>query len=239
MRRTHELHAARPLPLPTGDDHHMRMEATSKLAEALQRRRIAVPAWQIRYDVLVDRLRRNGVGASAPQVGDRFPDFALPDANGRYRSLYSLLASGPLVLSFNRGGWCDYCRHELEAWSTALPELAAMGGAFASITAEVGGRAQVLAAIFVDPMTMFCDVDHGVSLEVGLAFHLDDTILRDYRAYGIDLDQAYGSSAGLLPIPATFLIASNGTVVFAFVDPDFRNRADPSDVLAALAASGS
>jgi peroxiredoxin len=207
----------------------------TSLADAL--RATCDPDWQPHYDILVDRLRRAGVGANAPRVGDTFPDFALPDAQGRYRSLGTLLSGGPLVLSFNRGGWCPFCRHELAAWAAMLPALAARGAAFAAVTGEVGGRAAALATIFVDPMTMLCDVDHGVALDLGLAFHLGAPMLDRYRGYGLDLGLAYGSQAGLMAVPATFLIDRNGVVLYAYADPDFRERADPADVIAALVAS--
>ncbi len=38
-------------------------------------------------------------------VGDAAPEFSLPDASGRERSLASLRATGPAVLVFYRGDW--------------------------------------------------------------------------------------------------------------------------------------
>ena len=40
-----------------------------------------------------------------PDVGDRAPDFTLPDSTGVPRSLAALVAGGPLVLLFFRGHW--------------------------------------------------------------------------------------------------------------------------------------
>jgi peroxiredoxin len=37
------------------------------------------------------------------------PDFLMTDTDGRLVALESLLGKGPLVISFNRGPWCDYC----------------------------------------------------------------------------------------------------------------------------------
>lgn len=39
------------------------------------------------------------------QIGDRAPDFSLPDARGGVRTLAQYLANGPLLLAFHRGTW--------------------------------------------------------------------------------------------------------------------------------------
>lgn len=196
-------------------------------------------AWNDLYDAFIATLRRVGVGRSAPTVGDAFPAFALPNAAGHYRSLDALLAKGPLVLSFNRGGWCPYCAHELRAWNDALPELAAHGASFAAITPEVGGRAALMGHVLglSDDAELLCDVDGGVALATGLAFRMSETLRSAYGRAGLDIGELYGSTGGFLPVPATYLLDGDGTVRFAFVEPDFRLRAEPADVIAVLAAA--
>ena len=39
------------------------------------------------------------------QVGDRFPDFALPDSQGRVTTLASLLTGGSTLMLFYKGDW--------------------------------------------------------------------------------------------------------------------------------------
>lgn len=194
------------------------------------------PAWQLRYDDFVAGLRDVGIGASAPRVGDVFPAFSLPDAAGHHRSLDGLLAEGPIVLSFNRGGWCPYCSHELRAWCDHLPALRAAGAGLTVVTPEVGGRAALLAHLVGPDADLLCDVDHGVALASGLAFYMGAELQTSYAAWGLDLAQTYGSASGFLPVPATFVIDAGGIVRFAHVDPDFRVRAEPEDVIAAVAS---
>mgnify|MGYP002780436668 CR=1 FL=1 len=201
----------------------------------------ATTNWTPIYDAFIARLRAAGVGRRAPKPGERFPAFALPDDRGRYRTLGDLLGGGPLVLSFNRGGWCPYCRAELAGWAERLGALGAANGRFVSIAGEVGGRAERLHAMIGAAAAVLCDVDHGLALALGLAFCCDADLQRRYRACGLDLAEIYGGGGGFLPVPATFVLDRDGIVRFAFVDPDFRQRADPDTVLAAvraLAAAG-
>jgi hypothetical protein len=53
----------------------------------------------------IEEVRASGIMDRVPKVGDRAPDFTLPDRSGQPVSLASLLARGPVVLSFYRGRW--------------------------------------------------------------------------------------------------------------------------------------
>ena len=212
------------------------MKSETHLAEALAQCRVDSTSWDPTYVVFLERLQSLNIGATAPKVGDRFPDFALPNARGMRITLSDLIADGPLVLSFNRGGWCPYCRLELAAWAGRLEELAAIGGRFVAVTGELGGRAEEMRQALDLDCEILCDVDHGVALELGLAFYLGDQLRQMYLERGLDLSEVYGTDSWFLPIPATFVIDTAGIVRFVYADPDFRARAEPGDVLAVVAA---
>lgn len=192
------------------------------------------------FDEITFGLREAGVGASAPAVGDVFPDFSLPNADGGYRRLGDFLEAGPVIVNFSRGRWCPYCVHEISAWAEMLPVLADSGARFIEITGETGGGARAIgAALAVSEHAataeILCDIDHGVALSLGLAFFAGEPMLDFYRTRGIDFHALYGSRSGFLPVPGTFAIGRDGIVRYAFVDVDFRIRAEPADVIAALA----
>lgn len=208
------------------------------LADRLAEQRARSGNWAGLYDRFSANLRKVGVGLTAPRPGEPFPAFSLPNALGQYRSLDGLLAGGPLVLSFNRGGWCPYCVHELKSWSEFLPDVRAAGASFAAITPEVGGRARLLGNLLDADAEILADVDGGVALNSGLAFFVGQELLDQYREWGLDLLSLYGSDSGFLPVPATFVIDQEGITRYAFVDPDFRHRAEPADVVKALGELG-
>ena len=81
---------------------------------------------------------------------------------------------------------------------------------------------------------MLCDVDNGVALQCGLVFRLTNDIIQDYLADGFDLAQVYGNSSWFLPIPASYIVMPNGTISWAYVNPDFRYRMDPEEILHAV-----
>src|SRR5262249_38872189 len=88
-------------------------------------------------DAGIRGLAESGLAASALKVGQRAPGFVLPDATGRNVASSSLLARGPVVISFNRGVWCPYCNLEVRAWQQHLPELQALGATLVAISPQL------------------------------------------------------------------------------------------------------
>lgn len=188
------------------------------------------------YESFIARLRDLNVGEMAPCVGEAFPNLALPDASGRYRSIQQLKDSRPLVISFNRGRWCPFCVHELQSWAAASPVLEAVGGSLIVVAGEIGEGAFAIQDTIGPKATLLCDVDHGAALACGLAFPVGETMKRRYLEIGLDLAAIYGSDGGVLPIPATFVVGNAGQIRYAHVDPDFRVRPEPLDVVEFIAA---
>ena len=50
-------------------------------------------------------LKQSGIVEKSLKAGDKAPSFSLPNVNGEIVSLEELLARGPVVLNFYRGGW--------------------------------------------------------------------------------------------------------------------------------------
>jgi thiol-disulfide isomerase/thioredoxin len=85
-------------------------------------------------------LAASGITDRALKAGDFAPDFALPDVSDAPVDLQSLLATGPVVLSFYRGGWCPYCNLELRALQQMLPAFIARGASLVAVLAGPSGR---------------------------------------------------------------------------------------------------
>jgi peroxiredoxin len=186
------------------------------------------------YDRMVERLRQSGAGAGAPAAGGNLPAFALTDTNDLLVTSADLTADGPLVLSFYRGSWCSYCDSELTALRDAHAAIVERGGRVAVVSGEVGGRGGAVKRDHGLPFDVLCDADLGVALAFGLVFRVAPEVREIYQHLGYDLARINGNPSWFLPIPATFVVARGGRIAAAFVDPDFRYRMDPVDILATL-----
>src|SRR5271165_6415715 len=188
-------------------------------------------------DRLVARLADNGVGVTAPRPGEPMPPFLLPDETGRLVSLSGLLNKGPLVVSFNRGHWCPYCRLHVDALARAEAEIASLGAQIIAISPETSEWAGQLKTYAKAPFHILSDLDGGYALELNLLFWVGDEAQRALAGAGVDLVQFQGSDTWTLPIPATFVVGADGVVLARFVDPDYRRRLEVEDLLGALRAA--
>lgn len=206
--------------------------------DAERARRMAIPGVRDALTETLAELSRIGVGGTALRPGDPFPDFLLPDAEGRLVARDDLLAVGPAVVTFFRGEWCPYCRITLDALEAALPDILAAGATLAAITPETGGRALDMKRRHRAGYRVLADVDSGLAAACGVAFRVPRAYRHLLLRFGIDLAERQGNAAWLQPVPATFVLDRGGAVAWAHVDADFTRRAEPAEVVAALRALG-
>jgi peroxiredoxin len=192
------------------------------------------PGFATAVDALVGRLAESNAGATAPKVGEPMPAFLLPDEQGRLVRLENLLAGGPLALTFNRGHWCPYCRINLDALARAEEEVAAEHRHIAAIVPDRQRFAMWLKSDARAPFPVLTDIDNGYAMTLDLAIYVGDELKRMMVNSGLDPSVSQGTDKWLLPIPATFVIDTDGIVRARFVDPDYRTRMAIEDMLAAL-----
>lgn len=197
------------------------------------------PNLEAAYDRLVQRIASIGADGRTPSIGDEFPDFLLVDMDGRFVDLRSLLASGPLVVSFNRGSWCGYCGLQLRALARAYPDILTHGAQVVSIVPDTARYAKSLAQTRQLPFVVLTDLDLGYALSLGLVFWVGDDIKDMYQAFGVDLTRFQHNDGWFLPVPATFVLGPDGRVKARFVDPDFRRRKSIEDIMCTLAINRS
>lgn len=186
------------------------------------------------YDALVTHLAEAATAEGALNEGDIFPEFALPDEDGKFARSSELLRRGPLVVNFYRGQWCPFCSATVEAMSAVAPAIRAAGATVVGISPELGHLSFSTGRKHDINFSMLSDLDNGLALQCGLLFRLTDDIIREYRADGLDLAKVYGNGSWFLPIPASYIVTPNGRISHAHVNPDFRYRMEPEDVLRAV-----
>lgn len=209
------------------------------LRETLDRLRqdqAASPRARAAIEATVDALRRNGATDQALGPGAAFPDFLLPDTEGRLVSRDDLLAGRAAVVTFFRGHWCPFCTATLGALLRSLPDFEEAGAGLAAITPETGGRARDARYPASTSYRILSDVDHGLAMACGVAIRVPEPYRELLSAHGLDLGERQGNAAWFLPVPATFVLDREGCVRWSFVDVDFTRRAEPADILRAIRA---
>lgn len=202
----------------------------AKAAEITQ----AAPAAAQIFAEGVKEVAASGIVAQAPKVGDRVVPFELPDADGRLVRLTDLLKRGPVVLVWYRGGWCPYCNITLHALVEAEPAIRASGATLVAITPET--RTNAAGTIATNALTFPVLTDQGnrVAHQYRIAYKNPAATTEMLKAFKVDLEKINDDASGELPLPATFVVDRSGIIRWAFVNADYRKRAEPADILAAL-----
>jgi peroxiredoxin len=179
-------------------------------------------------------LIRSGQAQRAKKAGDLAPQFTLLDPEGKPVSSRELLARGPLVISFYRGVWCPYCNMELQALQSALPEIAARGASLVAISPQTAPNSRKSQRDNKLGFPILSDVKSEVANAFGIRFALQDYLIELYKSFKNDLPAFNDDPSWVLPMPARYVIGTDGIVAYAEVNPDYTQRPDPSELLPVL-----
>lgn len=180
------------------------------------------------------RLAASGVIDKPLKRGQRIPDFELADALGNRVDSRTLLGKGPLVISFYRGAWCPYCNLALNSLQQHLQQIQARGATLVAISPEKPDHSLSLKEKHALAFPVLSDPHNKVARKFGLVFTLEESLRPIYKSFGIDLPAHNGDDSFELPVPATYVVGADGVVVEAFVDVDYRKRAEPETILSWL-----
>jgi len=184
---------------------------------------------------IADAYEEIGRSQVAPglEVGDRAPDFVLPDAAGKDVRLADQLALGPVVVTFFRGAWCPVCNLQVAAFARALDDISAAGASIVAIHPDSQTFQQAAEVGF----PILRDDDQSVIRDYRLQFEIPLDIQRLYTGtIGFDISATTADGSWHLPVPGTFILDGEGVVRQRHVTSDFTERMEPDEVVEALAA---
>ena len=179
----------------------------------------------------VTDLFRSGAENRILPVGAKAPEFALPDSTGPMVQSSDLLALGPLVVDFFRGRWCPYCVTELEAWRGLYPQLRELGALMVAVSPQTVRQNDFTAGQHSLPFPLLADAGCEVAAKFGLVYQVPEFHQQYYRSILVNVPFVNGDESWRLPLPATYVIDRDGTVLFAEAHADFRVRPEPTEIL--------
>ncbi len=185
------------------------------------------------YKEGLDAVRNSGIVKKAKNVGDTAPNFTLNNAQGNPVSLSDYLEKGDVVLTWYRGGWCPYCNLSLQALQEELPNFKTNGANLIALTPELPDESMSTFEKHQLEFEVLSDLGNQVAKKYGIVFQLTDEVAEIYNR-SFDLNNHNGDTSNELPLAATYIINQEGEIIYAFLDADYRNRAEPSEITAFL-----
>jgi peroxiredoxin len=180
------------------------------------------------------RLADTGIVQNSLKVGQKAPDFELPNVKGESVNLHSLLEQGPVVLNFYRGGWCPYCNLELNAYNKHLGDIENLGASLVAISPQTPDNSLSTAEKNDLKFEVLSDVGNQTANQFGLVFKVDSSLHEIYTKFGLVIPKFNGDDSWEIPLPGTYVIDKDGTVKYAFANADYTKRAEPDEVIAKL-----
>jgi peroxiredoxin len=179
-------------------------------------------------------LIESGQADRALKAGDRAPDFALQDADGEMVSSHDLLAMGPLVLTFYRGVWCPFCNEDLKALEAERSAIEARGARLVAVSPQNQANSRKSKRDNKLGFPILSDVNSELAEVFGIRFTLPDDLIEVYKSFGNELPRLNDNPDWVLPMPARYVIGTDGIIAFAEINPDYTKRPEPLELLPVL-----
>jgi peroxiredoxin len=182
----------------------------------------------------VAELKQQSLAANILPVGSKISEFQLQDHDGKSVSSSELLAHGRLVLCFIRGRWCPFCVGQMEAMNLILPEIEQADATLAAVSPQTVQQSFFMRDQHRLRFPLLSDGGNNVARQFGLTHRVPDEQRDVYRRAFVNLPFVNGDEAWELPIPATYIVDRDGSVLFASANEDYTERPEPAEIVATL-----
>lgn len=169
-------------------------------------------------------------------VGQKIPTVQLKTTADKDFDLNAAVSQQPTVLIFYRGGWCPYCNLHLGELQKIEPDLLNLGYQIIAISvdrfeklAETLNKQQLNYTLLSDNLTQ-------ATKAFGLAYKVSDAMFERLKGFGLDIEAASGQQHHILPVPAAFIVGTDGVIKFSYVNPNYKVRVKADVLLAAAKA---
>ena len=189
------------------------------------------------YARVVAELKHNHLADKAPLVGTKAPVFELSDHNGKTVSSAALLARGRLVVCFIRGRWCPFCVGQMEAMNLIAPQIEQAGASLVAISPQTVKQSFFMLDQHKLRFPLLSDARNQVARQFGLVYRVPEYQQAIYKRVFVNLPVTNGDESWDLPIPATFILERDGTVLYASANEDYSERPEPAEILRVLLAT--
>ncbi|MEA1787184.1 peroxiredoxin-like family protein [Arenibacter sp. GZD96] len=178
---------------------------------------------------------RTAKEAKGLQVGEKVKNFQATDLHGASFDLSDTLKKGSLVLIFYRGHWCPICNSHLKELEKNLKKIFDKGAQVVAISPEKSEFLRRTAEKTDVSFRLLYDENYTISKLFDVHFKPSTLHKVMYNTMlGAKLKQAHSDDSEQLPIPATFILDTDGVIVWRHFNPDYKKRSSVADIVANL-----
>lgn len=190
---------------------------------------LSVGAWALDRTNVVDDPNH----VSPLMIGQNAPDMMLFTSDGTPFSLQEKISQKPTILLFYRGGWCPFCNAQLSQIQEVEDEIKSMGYQLLAISPDTPSALQKTSKDKNLGYELISDYQLKATREFGLAFHITDEYNQKVKSIGGKTVRLAGDDKSTLPVPAVFILNTDGVIQFQYVNPNYKVRIKPELLLTA------
>jgi len=181
----------------------------------------------------IAELKERRLADHVLRPGTTAPHWELQDHNGILVSSSDLLTKGRLVICFIRGRWCPFCVGQMEAMNLMLSHIQEAAATLVAISPQTVRQSFFMHDQHKLRFPLLSDAENTVARSFGLTYRVPASQEAVYRRAFVNLPFTNGDDSWELPIPATFVIDRDGTILWASANEDYTVRPEPVDIVLA------
>jgi peroxiredoxin len=161
-------------------------------------------------------------------ISEKIPDTELYDLENNAVSTSEIWSAKKTVLLFYRGGWCPYCTSHLSAVGEVENKIESLGYQIIGVSPDAPIKNQEVLAKMNNKYQLYHDKGGELMKAIGIAFQTQD------RYADMLSDASGGANSNLLPVPSIFIVSEDGTIIFEYICPDYKQRMEADLLLSVL-----
>jgi peroxiredoxin len=158
------------------------------------------------------------------KIGESVPEIFLRNVDGEPENILELTKQKQTVLVFYRGGWCPFCNLQLADLNLIENKIRNLGYQIVAVSIDKPEKLKESLGKHKLNYTLLSDSKAEASIAFGLAFKVEDEYNKMLKNHNMDIEEASGEDHHILPVPAVFIVDSDGIIQFSYVNPDYKVR---------------
>ncbi len=161
-------------------------------------------------------------------ISEKVPSLPITSTEGNTALLTAIVANKPAVLLFYRGGWCPYCNEHLMEVGRVEKEILELGFQLIGISPDAPPELDKTIGKGDLNYELYSDASGDLMIAMGIAFNAPERY--EDRLFRV----SDGKNSGLLPVPSMFVVDTDGTILFEYISPNYKQRISADLILAVL-----
>lgn len=162
-------------------------------------------------------------------TGETIPNATLIATAGEPVDLKEIIGKKPTILVFYRGGWCPYCNLQLSGLAKIETEIIDLGYQILAISPDDYQNLKSTESQDSIKYTLLSDPNGNFIQQMGIAFKTP-TLVKGFIA----TKGQKGKVSDVIPAPAVFILNEEGSILFEYINPNYKQRISSEMLLAVL-----